>query len=71
MCHKHALDLSRWLEQLSSRKNGNVAVVAFVNKLVRIAWAVLAKDQIYRPSVPAPAGSDFHVFKPARSASEN
>jgi transposase len=41
-----------WLEQLSSRKHGNVAVVALANKLARMAWAVLAKNEPYQPYVP-------------------
>ena len=46
--------LSSWLEQLTSHKHGNVAVVALANKLARMAWAVLAREQAYRP--PALAG---------------
>src|SRR5437764_3563537 len=45
--------LSRWLERLTSCKHGNVAVVALANKLARMAWAVLARDQPYRPPVLA------------------
>jgi transposase len=50
-----------WLERLSSRKHGNVAVVALANKLARMAWAVLAKNEPYQPDVsvsaaPLPGG---------------
>ncbi len=45
--------LSCWLQRLSSRKHGNVAVVALANKLARIAWAVLTKNESYQPYAPA------------------
>jgi transposase len=48
---KQTPGLSAWLAQLTGRTHPNVAVVALANKLVRIAWAVLAKDEIYRPAV--------------------
>jgi transposase len=41
--------LSSWLEHLSSRSHPNVAAIALANKLARIAWAVLAKGETYRP----------------------
>jgi transposase len=47
--------LSCWLERLVARKHGNVAVIALANKLAQMAWAVLAKDQPYRPPVLASA----------------
>jgi transposase len=40
-----------WLEQLISRKHDNVAVVALANKLARMAWAVLAKNEPYQPHI--------------------
>jgi transposase len=49
--HNQPAGLSGWLERLTTRKHGNVAVVALANKLARMAWAVLAKDQPYRPPV--------------------
>lgn len=45
--------LSCWLEGLSARKYTNVAAIALANKLARIAWAVLAKGEPYRPPVLA------------------
>lgn len=45
--------LSAWLAQLTGRAHANVAAVALANKLARIAWAVLAKDEPYRPVAPA------------------
>ena len=37
--------LGRWAKGLMSRAHPNVAVVAFANKLARIAWAVLRRGQ--------------------------
>jgi len=51
--HKQALGLSTWLAQLLGRTHQNVVVVALANKLVRMAWAVLCKNQRYRTPVPA------------------
>src|SRR2546422_5862119 len=50
---KQSSGLSAWLAQLISRTHRNVAAVALANKLARIAWAVLAKNERYRPSVVA------------------
>ena len=50
---KQSSGLSYWLEQLAARVHRNVAVVALANKLARIAWAVLAKGERYRPSILA------------------
>jgi transposase len=48
---KQASGLSAWLAQLTARTHRNVAAVALANKLARIAWAVLAKKEPYRPPV--------------------
>ena len=40
--------LSRWALAIQARRGANVAAVALANKLARIAWAVLARDRIYR-----------------------
>jgi transposase len=45
--------LSQWLAQLLACKHQNVVVVALANKLVRIAWAVLSKNESYRSPVLA------------------
>ncbi len=45
---KQAPGLSVWLSQLLSRTHQNVAVVALANKLIRMAWAVLCKNEMYR-----------------------
>ena len=45
---KQAPGLRCWLDQLMARTHQNVAIVALKNKLVRMAWAVLCKNEIYR-----------------------
>jgi len=50
---KQAPGLSLWLAQLLACKHQNVVVVALANKLVRIAWAVLCKNESYRAPVLA------------------
>jgi len=47
--HKQAPGLSSWLAQLLGRTHQKVVVVALANKLVRMAWAVLCKNERYRP----------------------
>ena len=42
---------SRWLQGLIARRGKNVAAVALANKNARIAWALLAHGQSYRPAV--------------------
>jgi transposase len=44
--------LGLWLTGLEQRAHKNVAVVALANKIVRISWAVLVRQEDYR--VPAP-----------------
>ena len=46
---KQSSGLSAWLAQLASRAHHNVVGVALANKLARMAWAVLAKGEAYRP----------------------
>ena len=38
-----------WLRKLMGRRNKNVAAVALANKNARIVWALLNKDQMFRP----------------------
>lgn len=40
-----------WLEGLLARKPARVAIVALANKLARIAWAVLSREEAFRPHV--------------------
>jgi transposase len=54
---KQSSGLKAWLAQLTSRTHYNVAGVALANKLVRMAWAVLAGGDVYRPSVLAAASA--------------
>jgi transposase len=50
---KQSSGLSAWLAQLTARTHRNVAAVALANKLARMAWAVLARNEVYRPPVLA------------------
>ena len=47
--------LSNWLSQLMARTHQNEAVVAPANKLLRMAGAVLCKNERYRISALATA----------------
>jgi transposase len=42
-----------WLDALERRAHHNVAAAALANKLARIAWAVLARKEDYRPRCAA------------------
>jgi len=53
MKDKQSSGLSTWLTQLTSRVHSNVAAIAFANKLARIAWAVSANGEAYRPPLLA------------------
>lgn len=37
-----------WLKQLIERRGINRATVALANKMARIAWALLARGEVYR-----------------------
>ena len=50
---KQSSGLSTWLAQLTARTHRNVAAVTLANKLARMAWAVLAKNEPYRPPMLA------------------
>ena len=50
---KQSSGLSAWLAQLTARTHQNIAIVALANKLARMAWAVLAKNEIYKPPLLA------------------
>jgi transposase len=43
---KQSSGLSTWLEEFTLHKHHNVAAVALANKMVRIAWAVLARESL-------------------------
>jgi transposase len=40
---------SRWLMNVAVRRHRNIATVAQANKTVRIAWAILTREENYRP----------------------
>jgi transposase len=50
---KQCSGLKHWLEELSSRSHSNIVGVALANKLARMAWAVLASGDAYRPPLQA------------------
>ena len=54
---KQSSGLSAWLAKLTARTHRNVAAVALANKLARMAWAVLAKNEPYRPPMLADAAT--------------
>jgi len=54
---KQSSGLSTWLAQLTSRKHPKVVGVALANKMARMAWAPLAKNEPYRPPVLAGAAT--------------
>jgi transposase len=41
---------SGWLEALLARRPTNVALVAMANKTARVVWAMLSRDEVFRPS---------------------
>jgi transposase len=45
--------IGAWMDALERRAHRNVLIVAFANKLARIAWAVLSSGEDYRPHAPA------------------
>jgi transposase len=47
--------IARWSDALKERSHVNIVAVAMANKLARIAWAVLTKNEPYRPGALAGA----------------
>jgi transposase len=43
--------LGSWMTQLEKRAHKNVVIVAIANKMARIAWAVLARQETYRSGI--------------------
>jgi transposase len=41
---------AEWVNKLLSRRSARVVTVAMANKTARIAWALLAKSETYRPA---------------------
>jgi hypothetical protein len=56
--NRQSNSLGRWLAQLMARTHQNVAIVALANKLLRIAWAVLQKNEVYRSADLVTLASD-------------
>ena len=52
---KQTPGLKAWLEKITSHTHRHVAAVALANKLARMAWAVLATGEAYRPPLLAAA----------------
>lgn len=52
-CDRRDDPLAQWARALQSRKAQNAAVVGLANKMARIAWAVLAYKEPYRPQAAA------------------
>jgi transposase len=50
---KQSSGLRNWLAELCSRSHHNVVGVALANKMARMAWAVLASGELYRPPLLA------------------
>lgn len=51
---KHKDDpLSRWINDLVARRGFNKAVVAYANKMMRMAWALVTRDEVYRAPMEA------------------
>lgn len=49
ICDKRSDDaLCRWASRLKKRRGQNIAVVAIANRLARLAWVLLNKQEMYR-----------------------
>ena len=46
--HREGHAWGDWITSLRDRKPSNVATVALANKLARIAWSVLNRNEVYR-----------------------
>lgn len=47
-CDKKDDPLSKWLSNIKTKKGANCACVARANKVARIAWAILSKEEKYK-----------------------
>jgi len=45
--------IDRWLAAMRARRPAPIVAVALANKTARIAWAVMARDEVYRPELAA------------------
>ena len=46
---------AEWLKALLARKPARLVTVALANKMARIAWSVLAREEVYRATFPVSA----------------
>lgn len=53
--HRKDDPLSQWVERIRQQRGTNVAAVALANKLLRIAWVILARGERYNPRLAAHA----------------
>lgn len=44
-----------WLMALMERRPVKLAAIVLANKIVRIAWALMARNESYRTPLPIPA----------------
>lgn len=45
--------LSQWINRLVATRGFNKAAIALANKMVRIAWAITTRNEVYRPATAA------------------
>ena len=38
----------KWVDQLNSRSHSNIAAVGLANKLARIVWVIMSRQEVYR-----------------------
>lgn len=43
--------LSMWVNRIREKRGFNRAVVALANKLLRIAWIIIARNEMYLPAI--------------------
>ena len=48
-CKKRDDHLSHWLKAIELRRGKNKACVALANKMARLCWTLLQKNQMYKP----------------------
>lgn len=56
-CQEKTDRKSRWIKNMTARRNKNIATVALANKNARIIWAVLSRGEHYRPATSTTAAS--------------
>ena len=47
-CNKRDDNLSRWLKAIELRRGKKKACVALANKMARLCWTLLQKNQMYQ-----------------------